>query len=174
MPTPTFPYTWQYNNQPIEVLGQNLSLVTPGIRPYKSWTVRLYANGPISPYEPVYVGKVFENTLDSPVIIENSSILQGKVDIKCPDFKFDQNGESNFTVHGKFGLCGTMYEVDPMMMKFIGLRVSAYGAPTPQDPYAFPVIELLSQEYDAITNTVTTVEFLTVTNLFDIEIRVYN
>jgi len=29
MPTPLFPYTWQYNNQPIEVLASNVNLLLP-------------------------------------------------------------------------------------------------------------------------------------------------
>jgi hypothetical protein len=29
MPTPLFPYTWQYNNQSIEVLASNVNLLLP-------------------------------------------------------------------------------------------------------------------------------------------------
>jgi hypothetical protein len=66
MPSPLFPYTWEYNNQPIEVLAQNIAniLVSYNISvlPYKVYTALLSQDGTNDP-----VAIVMQNTLGADV-----------------------------------------------------------------------------------------------------------
>ena len=67
MPIPLFPYTWQYNNQPIDVLTQDIAniLVDNGISvlPYKVYSALLMQSGTNAP-----VATVMQNTLGADVV----------------------------------------------------------------------------------------------------------
>lgn len=68
MPTPLFPYTWQYNNQPIEVLAEEvLNIISNGNTP-----------GPVNTanYIPVSNGLAFEDSVLNTKDIANNDILE--------------------------------------------------------------------------------------------------
>ncbi len=68
MPAPLFPYTWQYNNQPIEVLAQTvLDIITNGVTPAP-------VNSPN--YIPVSNGLTFEDSIINTKDIGNNDVLE--------------------------------------------------------------------------------------------------
>ena len=72
MPTPLFPYTWQYNNQPIEVLAEEVAniFVTNNISvlPYKVYSALLSQNGTSDP-----VATIMQNTLGANIVWTRTS-----------------------------------------------------------------------------------------------------
>jgi len=72
MPTPLFPYTWQYNNQPIEILTQDVANIlidnNISVLPYKVYSALLSQNATDDP-----VATIMQNTLGSEVIWTRTS-----------------------------------------------------------------------------------------------------
>lgn len=66
MPTPLFPYTWQYNNQPIEVLAEDVANIfianNISVLPYKVYTALLSQTGTDDP-----IVTIMQNTLGTNV-----------------------------------------------------------------------------------------------------------
>ena len=73
MSTPLFPYTWQYNNQPIEVLTENIANIlinnNISVLPYKVYSALLIQSGIDAP-----VATVMQNTLGADVIWTRDSV----------------------------------------------------------------------------------------------------
>lgn len=67
MPAPLFPYVWQYNNQPIEVLAQEIVNIVSGS-----------GSGPVNTanYIPVSNGLTFQDSVINTVDIGNNPVLE--------------------------------------------------------------------------------------------------
>ena len=67
MPAPLFPYTWQYSNQPIEVLAQEIVNIVSGS-----------GTGPVNTanYIPVSNGLTFQDSVINTVDIGNNQVLE--------------------------------------------------------------------------------------------------
>ena len=77
MPNPLFPFTWQYNNQPIEILANNINLLLPECNDSDKYVTNV---GPVVPPWIIYptlintCSKVEDlNTIDSFLPVQNLS-----------------------------------------------------------------------------------------------------